>query len=137
MEKYLAGFISPAIAPLALIALGMWIWAEFKCNVKQRLLYGFLSFLLCLATAEGVHVYGQSYERMYVRNSLIEIKDKIKTGNTQFIIEAINKFETNEKNRSFANAASGLWQDFSAMHYNQTMKKTSNQGDAPDKKTVW
>lgn len=135
MEKYLSGFISPGIAPLALVALGMWIWAEFKMDVKLRLFYGALAILLCIATVEGVRFYGQSYERMYVRNSLNVMKEEIRKGNIQLTLDAIDKFESTETARGFSSAASGLWQEFGAIQYQRNQQETSKK-DATDQKTA-
>lgn len=136
MEKYLAGFLSPGIAPLALIAVCMWVWAEFKFSTKQRLIYGALAFLLCIATIEGVRLYGLAYERMYVRNSMNVIKDQIKTGNIQPTIDAINKFENIEQNRGFSSAASELWKDFATIKYKMNQEKKSNTEEMPSQKTA-
>lgn len=122
MEKYFIWFANPGIAPMALIALGLWIWAEFKCNINQRLLYGVISLLLCVASFEGIRLYGQGYERLFVKNSLRTIKDQIKAGNSQQVIDAINKFETNEQNQDFSRAASRLWDDCSDRNNNQAKK---------------
>jgi len=72
---------------------------------------------------------------MYVRNSLNVMKEQIKTGHIQPTLDAISKFEDNEKSRGFGSAASGLWQDFATIQYKTNKEKTSNkEDDAPGQK---
>ncbi len=125
--KYLlAGYAPLGIFILTLMTLVLWIRAEFKCGVKLRLIYGISSLLLCITAFEGVRLHSQGYERLFVRNSLRTIKEQIKTGNPQIVIDAISKFETNEQNLDFFQAASRLWDDCSDRNNNQAKKKFSN-----------
>ncbi len=133
--KYLfVGYAPLGILIITLMALVLWIRAEFKCDVKVRLIYGISSLLLCITVFEGVRLYGRGYERLYIRNCLRTIKDQIKAGNSQQVIDAISKFETNEQSHDFSYAASRLWDDCSARDNNQAKKKTSNKEDAPAQK---
>jgi hypothetical protein len=122
----------------AAVTLILWVLSELKQESKivHRISYGLASIVLVVLTIDSYTSFKQAYERLYVKNSLHTIVNQLKEGNSQALIESINKFDSNEQKKGFSYAAAELWTDCGAIRNNQNKNKTSNKEDAPDQKTV-